>query len=183
MSQVIDELKSYWMSTRVKFRPPASLDAVGDFESRYSVIMPQELRDYFLTFDGLEDEEWDNDMISFWPLHRIGNIPEVLGRHGGFPDYRAIVQNLPNSESYFVFADYLCFSHVYAFQLATESSEKSPVMWIGSGVSFGKLADSFSDFLKKYLLSPGDLKNAVLMLPISTVEREKRNKEWSADRQ
>jgi hypothetical protein len=173
MNTVIDELKNYWMRAGVKFRPPASEDSVRDFESRYGVVMPPELRDYFFTFDGLEDEEWDNDMISFWPLHRVGNAPEVLGRHGGLPDYRAIVQTLPHSESYFVFADYLCFSHVYAFQLTKVPSKKSPVIWIGSGDSFGKLANSFSDFLKKYLLSPGDLNNAVLTLPIPTHHERK----------
>lgn len=167
MPSIIYQLKTYWISTGVRFRPPASPDSVQAFELRYGVVLPEEVRSYFFTFDGLEDEEWDNDLISFWPLQRIGSVPEILGSHGGVPDYRGIAQNLPEPDCYFVFADYSCFAHVYAFKLTSNPKERSPVFWIGNSRTFCRLTNSFMDFLKQYLISPGDLNNAVLVLPDS----------------
>lgn len=165
---VVDQLMAYWVGAGVKFRSAASLDSIKEFEARYGVTMSDEIRNYFLTFDGLEDEEWDNDMISFWSLQRIGSVQEILGHRGGIPDYRGIQNHLPDSSCYFVFADYSCFSHVYAFRLNATSEDKSPVIWIGNGKTFCHLADSFTSFIRRYLISPGDLNNAVLTLPSST---------------
>lgn len=144
------------------------MNSLRDFEVHYNVAIPADIAQYFITFDGLENGESDTDMISFWPLGKIRKVIELFDMFGTSRDLTGIVKKLPQAESYFVFAEYLCFSHVYAFKLTKFSTEESPVIWIGSGQSFGKLTDSFSDFLRMYLISPGELNNAVLKLPVTT---------------
>ncbi|HWQ34495.1 MAG TPA: SMI1/KNR4 family protein [Blastocatellia bacterium] len=162
MIRPVDKLKTYWLSTGVRVRPPASFEEIASFEARYSVLLPQDMREYFSTFDGMQEDEFDQEMLSFWPLNKIETVPAILTEHSGIPDYRAIAHHLPEASSYFIFADYLIFSHVYAIHLSSAGDEENQIIWIGDGNSHCMVADSFSDFLEKYLADPSNANNPIL---------------------
>lgn len=162
IKQSFIKLKAYWSSTGTKSNPPASSEDIVLFESQNGVILPQDLCEYFQEFNGMQENEFDGEMFSFWSLKKIKPVPEILAEHGGIPDYREIIRHLPVADSYFIFADYFIFSHVYAIHLSQDSTAKNQILWIGGGTSFYVIADSFSDFLEKYLDHPSSANNSIL---------------------
>ena len=50
-------------------RPPTGREAIQAFESKYNVVLPTDMREYYLTVDGMEDE-LDPGMNRFWPYLR-----------------------------------------------------------------------------------------------------------------
>ena len=52
--------------------PPRALAA---FEHEFGVSLPSDLRDYFLTMDGMPEEETDKEMIRFWRLEEVKALP------------------------------------------------------------------------------------------------------------
>jgi len=76
------------------------------------------------------ERESDNEMLSFWPLDSIKSVPECLSDFGGIPDYSKIESRLKEASSYFVFADYLIWSHVYAIRLSPSGAEPRHILWL-----------------------------------------------------
>lgn len=153
MDKLAEKLKNYWSSIGAPARsgvPPSTIDS---FESHYDVRIPEDFRDYVSIIDGIEDGNWDSEMISFWPLHCVRSVPEALTPFAGVPDYSRIARRLNEAGSYFVFADYLIWSHVYAIRFGKRGSDKSPILWI-CGSKYYSVAESFSDFLQIYFDSP-----------------------------
>jgi hypothetical protein len=157
MDSLGERLKSYWDSTGIKVRLGTSQQAIESFELKYNICLTQDLRDYHSIVDGMEDGESDNSMLSFLSLSSIKSVMEDLIEFGGIPDYRKLKDCLPQTHRYFVFADYLIRSHVYAIRLSPNRSNATPVIWI-CGKHWRMIASSFSDFVEKYLTD----KNAIL---------------------
>lgn len=153
MDRLAERLKNYWASIGAAARSGVDLSTIESFESHYDVRIPDDFRDYVSTIDGFEDGDWDNEMISFWPLHCVKSVPEALTPFAGVPDYSRIASRLRDASSYFVFADFLIWSHVYAIRLGKTGSDKSPILWI-CGSKYYSAAESFSDFLMMYLDNP-----------------------------
>ena len=62
----VQRLKNHWLSHDVKFNAAVSEAALAAFEQEFSVALPGDLRDYFLTMDGMPEEETEKEMIRFW---------------------------------------------------------------------------------------------------------------------
>ncbi|HEU4386565.1 MAG TPA: SMI1/KNR4 family protein [Blastocatellia bacterium] len=153
MGRLTENLKNYWSSIGTTTRSGVDPTSIASFESRYNVRFPEDFRDYITTIDGIEDGNWDDEMISFWPLHCVKSVPEALTPFAGIPDYSRIANRLRDASSYFVFADFLIWSHVYAIRLGTRGSDKNNILWI-CGSKYYSVAESFSDFLQMYLDNP-----------------------------
>jgi len=156
MNALVERLKGHWLEKRIRIQAGASLDQVKSFESHYQVCLPQDLRDYFTTVNGMEKGEIDEELFSFLPLQAVKSIPEELGQFGGIPDYTQITRSLPDARRWFVIVDYLICSAVYAIRLSAEL-ESTPVMWIGDGTHYREVAPCFSGFLESYMTNPRDL--------------------------
>ena len=153
---LIERLKDFWSKEGVRIQPGASIEQIDAFESRYRVRLPSDLREYFITIDGMERWESDKNMFSFLPINAIKSIPEELANFGGTPDYRQIMRTLADPHRWFVIVDYLITSSVFAIRLSADV-ESSPVLSIGDGTCHWIVAPSFSGFLDRYLANPYEL--------------------------
>ncbi|HZS08257.1 MAG TPA: SMI1/KNR4 family protein [Blastocatellia bacterium] len=155
MAPLPERLKAFWTSTGTCARPGVSIPEVEDFEARNGVCLPKDLRDYFLFVDGM-DEDVDDELVYFVPLHEVKSVNDGLVNFRGIPDYGGIAEALPDAQRWFVFVNYMMGSHVYAIRLPANSSAPAPVVWI-CGSSWGAVADTFSDFGEKYLADRDNL--------------------------
>ena len=77
-------------------------------------------------------------------------MPDELIDFRGIPDYRNIVNTLSNAERYFVIADFMLTSHVYAIRLSDDASDETPMVLV-CGDIHQRIAGSFMEFGEKYL--------------------------------
>lgn len=110
LTTVLQTLRAQWLTAIGPLRPPAGLSAIVEFEARYSLTLPPDVREYFLVVDGMDIGTWDGNEIRFWPLTEIrpacDELPEIA-RHA-YGDY-------------FIFADYSICAHMYAVNLTRRS--------------------------------------------------------------
>jgi hypothetical protein len=149
---LIERLKSHWSQSGIKVRPGVPPQQIEAFESRYQVSLPLDLREYFTTVDGMEDEDtFDSDMFSFLQLHAVRSLPDVLGEHGQISVHHEIMRSLPDPHRWFVIVDYLIGSALFAIRLSP-IVESNPVL--GYCGPYQIVASTFSDFLEAYLTDP-----------------------------
>lgn len=135
-------LKNHWLSQGIEVNPGVSKEELSAFESKYQVSLPADLRDYFLTVDGMAQGVTDNALIRFWSLNEVKPIPEEA------PDY-SDPSYIEEAESLFLFADYCIWSHAYAIRLSsTEAS--NPIIIIGDETPT-RMFGSFSELVSSYL--------------------------------
>ena len=142
-------LKNHWLSQGIEINPGVSKRDLTVFESRYQVSLPADLRDYFLTVDGMADGATDDAQIRFWPLNEVKPIPE------GAPGY-SDPSYIQEAESLFLFADYCIWAHAYAIRLSTNSESPNPIIIIGDEKPT-EIFDSFSALVSNYLSDPDRL--------------------------
>ena len=137
-------LDEYWFGGNSQWPlrrgPVATEDEVSAFETVHSVKVPDDLRAYFLRFNGVEE---DPDLFCFWPLQRIATIPAIRGTSNSS-------KTLPEADRYFVFADYLIESNYYAIYLGDNPSLQHSVI-LPDFPKHPVVASNFSDFLELYL--------------------------------
>jgi hypothetical protein len=136
-------LVELWRRDGLSVRPPAWPEAIHAFESRYGVLLPADMRAYFLTVNGMEDE-LDSGMNRFWPLEMIKPVEEELQEH--HKDRLAY-------PGCFVFVDHCVWCFAWAVQLGEEPARESgPVFQVtASEVPGEKIAPSFTRFVEMYL--------------------------------
>jgi hypothetical protein len=153
---LIERLNASWSKDGVCIQPGASIEQIEAFETQYQVHLPSDFREYFITINGMERWETDENMFSFLPIDAIKSIPEELADFGGIPDYRPIMRTLTDPHHWFVIVDYLITSAVFAIRLS-EDVESTPVISISDGNRHRVVAQSFSAFLERYLATPYEL--------------------------
>ena len=138
----VQRLKNYWFSHDVKFNTGVSESDLADFEHKFGVSLPYDLRDYFLTVNGMSEEATDNEMIRFWMLEEVKPLTT------GAPSY-ANTDYVEDPESLFLFADYSLWAHAYAIRLFASAEKTNEIFMIGGDCpvllfrSFGELIDSY----------------------------------------
>jgi hypothetical protein len=137
-----DRIIQKWQVDNIPLRKGVSLTAIAKFESKYQVVLPRDVREYFTTVDGTGDhltEEW---YFRFWPLAEVKSVHEILDARN------------PDQFSYpdcFVFADHLVSSWVYAVKLTREPHQLAPVFEIHGGYPPSEvICDSFREFMSRY---------------------------------
>lgn len=148
-SRVADKLSQYWASQKLPVRRGASPETVKQFEANHKVVLPAELRDYFLKHDGMDPyspNDKDAEGFAFWQLARVRPAAEELAE--GAPPMKAP----PELDQYFAFADYLDWSWAYAIRLTADPRDSNRVVMIGTadGVPL-EVASSFGEFVDLYL--------------------------------
>jgi hypothetical protein len=142
-------LKNHWLSQGIEVNPGVSKEELRAFESKYQVTLPIDLRDYFLTVNGMAQGVTDDALIRFWSLNEVKPIPEEA------PDY-SDPSYIEEAESLFLFADYCIWSHAYAIRLSSRSESPNPVIIIGDETPT-RLFESFSALVNNYLSDPDRL--------------------------
>jgi hypothetical protein len=135
----LSEFLASWSAASAEARRGASAADVRALEERYNVHLPEEFSAYLQRANGMRDGDMDSErLIHFYGLDRISpvGVDDEEGR-------------------YFVFADFMIGSHEYAIALA--GSHYGSVAIVDDTGPPRIVADSFVDFVDKYLHSPSAL--------------------------
>ena len=146
MESLRDRLKDHWAAAGTKVRPGVDDGGVAAFERGHGVRLSGELGRYFRAVDGMNEDESDPNMFEFFPLHRLQDV-ETLGLHAEVPE---LAWSLPDPRGWYIFCQYMIWSHAYAVCLGTAQADTSPVIWMTRD-AHGEIAASFSEFLARYL--------------------------------
>lgn len=153
MSTPHSKLISHWKSQKLKIAPGNSEDKVREFESRNGVFLPTDLREYFLSVDGMAQiggHDCDQKGFSFWPLARVRSVPKECA------EQELADPEIENPDQYFVFADYLQWSWAYAIYLSERLSEANQIIHVGT-LRPKVIAGSFTQFVDLYLRDAEEL--------------------------
>jgi hypothetical protein len=120
-----DLLLEYWQQAELKFNAGAGPAAIQVLEDHLKFSFPADFREYLLEINGMEDYEWDADMISFWSIERMKKEYDE------------------DSSMPIRFADYLISSHAYGFIPNDEN--------VYTDYSPEPVASSFVEFIHLYL--------------------------------
>jgi hypothetical protein len=145
MNTHAERLKAHWISSGAKVGSPARPEAIEAFEARYEVQLPDDLREYFLVVNGLEEDEWDDQMTEWYPLEKWRRLTETGWSLKGFQD----------PASYFFFADYSLDALGYVIRLSANRSDPNLIMRLGGVPDL--IAESFSQLIEAYLVDPAAL--------------------------
>lgn len=137
MLAIGESLKQFWTRYNIKLQRGASEIELREFEEKYKVCLPDDLKDYFSTVNGFTDSGWDENAIEFFPLAKIVPLSQEWSQK-------------PEVKSYFVFADYSISCHVYVIHLTDDLTLGNPV-FIAYDENPKQIAGSFTDFVRGYL--------------------------------
>jgi hypothetical protein len=143
----VDKLSKYWAAQGLPFQPGATREAVKQFETTHNVVLPAEMRDYFLKQDGMSsDWQYSKDKTGFckwfslWDVARVRPAAEELAEGD--------LQAGPELDQYFAFADFLDWSWAYAIRLTSHPREGGRVVMLGTADGLPlEIAASFGEFV------------------------------------
>ena len=147
MQDLLAAVAQRWRDQRVEPGPPASIKDVAEFEARYQVSLPVDMRAYFMTLNGSADGSngpMDDLLIAFWHLSEVRPLSDE------FP------AKLPDSHDYFGFADHSIFVHVYAVRITRDEHNPGPVFVLYDDVLV-PIARSFRTFLEGYVTNDQEM--------------------------
>lgn len=139
----LDEFLASWSASSALAQGGASAEDLSELEERHGVRLPDEFRAYLQRANGMRDGDMDSErLIHFYGLDLIR--PVATNEVGA-----------ANDGQYFVFADFMIGSHEYAIGVA--GSDYGKVAIVDDAGPPRIVADSFVDFVEKYLDSPAML--------------------------
>lgn len=145
MSRIVD----YWHRTIAEVPQGVSAETIAAFESKQRVILPADVREYFMTANGTGDD-MDVECLRFWPLDEVKPVHEELAGYGRVSHAERF--SYPDC---FVFADFLIHSWLLAVRVTSDPEQPAPVFQIMNNSPPGDLvADSFREFLERYAGDP-----------------------------
>lgn len=139
--EAVDRSTQRWREVRLKIRPGVSAEQVAQFERKFDTQLSADMHEYFGAVNGMELDEMDPEFhIRFWPLEEVKPLQEEVdapwvARYAG----------------YYLFADYLLWSHGYAIDLSPVG--QGAIVMVG-GESPQPVASSFTEFVRLYLDKP-----------------------------
>ena len=140
-----------WIRADGEARPTRYAQACIDaLESRYDIRIPEDFRRYLLEV-APRDEFTDNEMTAWWAAGRIRNLPDEYEHGSNNPAIAA------EEGAYLFFADYLIWCWAWAV-CCSDGPNRGRVAFIG-GRPDGFVADSFSEFVERYLREPDEMAN------------------------
>lgn len=137
-------LISLWRDAGLVIRPGVDASAIHAFETKHGIVMPNDLRNYWLAVDGME-VDLDPGLNRFWPLDLVKPVSEELTEihpdRWAYPDC-------------FVIADHCLWCLGWAVRLGRTSTERSGPMYLVSGGDppGWQVAPSFTAFVEMYLV-------------------------------
>jgi hypothetical protein len=142
-TSVGQSLRRHWSSHNVSLNSGLSEAELEAFETKYSIVLPDDFQDYFRCVNGMPPDEVDDGMIRFWMLEEVTPLP------AGAPQY-SHRDYVANPETLFLFADYSIWAHAYAIRLRNTALESNEIVIIGHK-SPKIIAHSFSEFVDTYI--------------------------------
>jgi hypothetical protein len=119
--------------------------ALASVERRYGLTIPSDLRSFLALLDTAQEYEWDDEDVLWWGIARLKTIPDEYSQPIRNPE----ISREP--DSYLFFADYSIWCWAWAI-CCGDGENRGRVAVISAGDAF--VADSFSDFVTRYLADP-----------------------------
>lgn len=146
-------LIAQWKDQGLSIAGRNSEGRLAEFEARYTVCLPPDMRQYLAAVDGMPDipgSDCDANGFRFWPLDDVRSVP-VICAETGVP-----IPPGEDLDKHFVFADYLQWSWAYAIDLSSRNPGRQPVIHVGT-LQPKIVARSFSHFVELYMQDALDL--------------------------
>jgi len=144
IDDLLAAVRERWTALGIANHSPASQSDIGAFESRYGVVLPDDLRAYFATLNGtalgacgMEDE----DLLGFWHLDQVHSFAEESSLPTNDP---------PEAAHVFVIADHSIWVHAFGVLLSADRQAPAPIV-TDVAQPYHQVAPSFSEFLEGYL--------------------------------
>ena len=153
MQSVEEKLITHWQADGLAIQSGVTGDQISSFEKKYQVVMPSDLKSYFLQVNGMKttlNDCKDKEGFSFWSLSEVKTVELELNQ------VRIEPYATQNLESFFVFVDYFDWSWAYAIYLSSEPTAQNQVILIGKEHPI-KIADSFTAFVDLYISNSAKL--------------------------
>lgn len=136
--QLVDVFRGHLHSSGYGPQPGASEIEIGAFESRHSVRLPDDLREYFLQVNGTADYP-DELLTRFRPLVEVKPISESLAEG--------------QTARYFVIADQMISAPDFAIALGNSPAPSVIRCW-STCRKLEPVSDSFSTFVRLLMENP-----------------------------
>lgn len=143
---VVHQLQSWWARTEAGISTEAiPNERIAELESNYGISLPDDFRE-FLSQSSPVSEAMDNKLVTWWSFGQIKNIPDEFS-HALCP----VISD--DGRKYLIFADYCLWCCAWAISCADDGS-RGQVAIIAGNPHDRIVANSFSDFVQKYLSDP-----------------------------
>jgi hypothetical protein len=148
-----ERLVRHWTEGGLKTSQGCPADGAREFEVKNSLVLPEDLRAYFLRVNGMLPEALEDSDLNgfcFWPLDRVKSVTEEIVRHS------LRIRQSSEDHQYFVFADYMQWSWAYSIRLTDSADGPNPVIHVGT-LEPKVVANSFTHFVDSYLRDAEEL--------------------------
>lgn len=139
---VLAEFARRWDQGSIRVETSASEKQITDFERRYDVVIPDDLRRFLIHVGGMKELLYDEEFYHFNSLPEIAPVTSVL-------------PSLSSSEyeGYFSLCDYSICAYFWALRMTNERSDPAPVVFVREGPKRAGdlISASFREFLTNYL--------------------------------
>src|SRR4030095_13637560 len=119
-------LHKFWSRQGIKLRSGVSENEIAQFEAKYTVRLPRDLREYFEMVNGFQEHTSDENCISFWALDEVVPVNKYWS------------SGIEGGDSHFAFADWSLAAHVYAIQLSATMQDGNRVVVIYDSRQIGR---------------------------------------------
>jgi len=142
-------LIAHWRGCNLEVPLAVDSSSIRTFERHFKVVLPEDMRAYFLTANG-NGAEFDPELFRFWQL------AELIPVHEQFTDvFPASHSERFNYPGCFIFADHSISLCDYAIQLNPSGNHAGAIYRVPSSTLTGiPLALSFTQFIEMYLSNP-----------------------------
>ena len=139
--RAFERLRAKWADSGILAPAVADNSLIAEFEQRYRVVLPDDLRTYFTTVNGTIERRLgmdDADLIGFWHLDQVRTFAEEE------------LADIPDASSIFAFADQSIQVYTYGVRLSDGAAAPTPVV-ATVGSSHVVVSPSFVEFIERYL--------------------------------
>jgi hypothetical protein len=153
LQRLLQQMIQGWRNEDIPILPGVDEARIADFERRYGIKLPADMREYFLTVNGMGHHYDDENFFRFWPFEEVASVE----------DYQPeLMKVLPECAGHFFFFDYSIDLFMYAIRLRDSESSAPQIAKVYPQIptnecSFDVFSGSFTEFLKMYVNNPSDL--------------------------
>ena len=143
-NSVIEALRERWRAEGILNVRGATEGELAAFETRYDIVLPPDLRQYFATVNGTVTGQYgidDQDLLGFWHLDQVHTFAEESG---------ALGDHDVEARRTFALADHSIWCFAFGIQLSNDRTAATPIVCDVS-TSLQKVAGSFTEFISRYL--------------------------------
>ncbi len=145
---LVQRLKQHFIDDGVEVNEPASEKEVESFQEKYNVKIPDDLKEYFLTFNGTGQGNFGGSGYAFFSLSEFELICETSDLASSEKEMYA---------NCFALSDYMIWCWGYVIRLTPDLGKNDVLSIYLESSPNPKVANSFSEFIALYLDAPDDI--------------------------